>query len=130
MMRTTLYRTLYAIGLASLLLGWQLPALAKSDITPAAAVKLVNHGAMLIDVRTVAEFNDGHIIGAQNMEYQTIVQQLATLDVAKAHPIVLYCRSGRRASIAQQALQQAGYSAVANAGGYGELKAPFAAKTK
>ena len=36
--------------------------------------------------------------------------------------MVLYCRSGRRASAAQDLLQELGYTQVFNAGGYLELK--------
>ncbi|QSX32333.1 rhodanese-like domain-containing protein [Shewanella avicenniae] len=117
--------TLSAVSLVALL-SWQLPAHATSDITPPTAVKLVAQGALLIDVRSAGEFSEGHLDGAKNIEYQQIVDQLAVLEVDKTTPIVLYCRSGRRASVAQQALQQAGYQAVSNAGGFSELQQPFA----
>ena len=36
----------------------------------------------------------------------------------KDTPVVLYCRSGRRSSIAQERLLEMGYRQVINAGGY------------
>ena len=41
----------------------------------------------------------------------------------KKAPIVVYCRSGRRASTAEQFLKQQGYDRVLNVGGYDDLVA-------
>lgn len=101
-----------------------------SDISPAKAQQLTSQGALLIDVRTTEEFNAGHLTGAQHIEYQTIATQLPQQLTDKTQPIVLYCRSGRRAEIAKQALQQLGYNAVVNAGGYEELASEFPTPNK
>lgn len=78
--------------------------------------------AAVIDVRTVEEWNSGHLEGAVLMgiadaDFQ---QQLATLDPAADYYI--YCRSGNRAGQAIQIMKDMGFSgnlvnggAVANA---------------
>tara|TARA_Y100001949_G_C15757522_1_gene230690 strand:+ start:243 stop:569 length:327 start_codon:yes stop_codon:yes gene_type:complete len=69
-----------------------------------------------IDVRTPGEFNTGHIETAKNIEYQNIVSGVNGLKLEKDTEILLYCRSGRRASFALSALQEAGYTKVQNLG--------------
>ncbi|SOC48940.1 Rhodanese-related sulfurtransferase [Blastococcus aggregatus] len=64
----------------------------------------------LIDVRTPAEFEAGHIAGAVNVpldELKASLDQLRTV-LDDHHDVVLVCRSGARAGQAQEALQAAG----------------------
>ena len=70
----------------------------------------------LIDVRTAEEFSAEHVAGAKNIEYQQIVPAVAKLGIGKQEPIQLYCRSGRRAEVARQALLQNGFQRVTNLG--------------
>jgi rhodanese-related sulfurtransferase len=65
---------------------------------------------MLIDVRTQGEFGEGHPAEAVNIP----VDELATkpLEVSKEEEIVLCCRSGVRAQLAQNILMQRGYQHV------------------
>jgi rhodanese-related sulfurtransferase len=69
----------------------------------------------LIDVRTPAEFEAGHIPGAVNVpldELKSSLDQLCTA-LDEHHDVVLVCRSGARAGQAQEALTSAGLSAPA-----------------
>lgn len=75
-----------------------------------------------IDVRSVEEFNAGHLPGAVNIVHTDIAQGIVALELDKATPIALYCKSGRRAGIALEALQKLGYTQVSNQGGYEQLK--------
>lgn len=70
----------------------------------------------LIDVRTADEFSVAHAVGATNIDFQQIVPGVAKLGIAKQEPIRLYCRSGRRAESARQALLAQGYQQVVNLG--------------
>jgi phage shock protein E len=81
-------------------------------------------GTQFVDVRSDAEWNDGHLKGALHVP----VDQVATLAASdlpnKDAPLVLYCRSGKRAQSAAEVLQQLGYThVVAMTGGYEDLKA-------
>lgn len=71
---------------------------------------------MLIDVRTPEEYTGNHAPGAVNIpidQFETgLPQQLAEVD--KSERIVVYCRSGSRASLAKQQLEAYGFSDVVN----------------
>jgi len=92
------------------------------DHDPALARKLVREqGALLLDVRSQGEFDDGHVEGATLVPHDELESRLAEIDAAtggdKAKPIVVYCRSGRRSAVAKQALLAAGYTQVSDLGG-------------
>lgn len=74
----------------------------------------IRSGALLVDVRTPAEFAGGSAKGAVNIPLDKITGQLATLKQKKA--VVVFCRSGNRSSMAQSILQQNGISNVINGG--------------
>jgi len=81
----------------------------------AAARKLVAEGAKLVDVRTAAEFSQGHIEGAVLIPFDEISARSAEVG-AKDKPVVLYCRSGRRSAIAREKLISLGFTAVYDLG--------------
>ena len=60
---------------------------------------------------------------------RVVTEQISRLAPDKSAPIVLYCRSGRRSGLAQDALQALGYQQVINAGGIDSLKAAQQAKS-
>ena len=70
--------------------------------------------ALLLDVRTAFEFEDGHIPGAVNMDvYQpTFLEEAEKLD--RSRPVFVYCRSGNRSYTVAQALVQMGFQHVRN----------------
>ncbi|WP_245636567.1 rhodanese-like domain-containing protein [Eikenella longinqua] len=78
--------------------------------------------AVWIDVRSPAEYAQGHIQGAHNLPHDQIARQITAVAPDKHTPIQLYCRSGRRAEAAKQALESLGYTNVQNRGGYEALK--------
>ncbi|WP_432455899.1 MULTISPECIES: rhodanese-like domain-containing protein [unclassified Agarivorans] len=79
--------------------------------------------ALLIDVRSPHEFQQGHLNGAQNMPHQTVAAHIEQLTTDRNQAIVVYCRSGNRANYALQVLQQMGYQQVVNGGGLQEMLA-------
>jgi rhodanese-related sulfurtransferase len=67
----------------------------------------VQNGAVLLDVRTPAEFNFKHLPGAVNMPLHDIRALAKTLDRLKEH--IVYCQTGRRATAAAFILAQSGF---------------------
>ncbi|HEY8538212.1 MAG TPA: rhodanese-like domain-containing protein [Steroidobacteraceae bacterium] len=67
---------------------------------------------IVIDVRTPQEFASGHVPGALNIPHDQLPNRIAELVGAKDKDIVVYCRSGRRAALAQQALAEQGFKRV------------------
>lgn len=73
---------------------------------------------VLIDVRTPEEFAAGHIPGALNIPYDELPARLHELEGRQGEEIVVYCRTGRRANIAEQALAEAGFLNVRDLAGH------------
>lgn len=78
---------------------------------------------MIIDVRTPVEWETGHLVGAELIEWQEIGEKIANLTTHKDEIIYVYCRSGNRSGKAKEILDQLGYSNVLNAGGVAEAQA-------
>ncbi len=70
--------------------------------------QLIEQGALLLDVRTPAEFSEGHVPHALNIPVQELPARLGEVGSTK-RPIVVYCRSGGRSGAATQILRKAGY---------------------
>jgi phage shock protein E len=68
----------------------------------------------VIDVRTEAEWDTGHLEGALHIEWQDILK--VSSDIQKDEEIFLYCRSGNRSGKATKILIEAGYVNAKNAG--------------
>ena len=85
----------------------------------AQAVDFTNPDATIIDVRTLGEWQAGHLDGALRIEWQDIQQGVTNLSLAKDQPIYLYCRSGARAGRAEGMLKAEGYTQVYNMGSLG-----------
>lgn len=79
-----------------------------SDITPA-TVNTQGFSGLILDVRSAEEFAASHVPGATNIPHTELTAHLASVG-ATDQPILVYCRSGRRADIALQALRDLGYS--------------------
>ena len=73
--------------------------------------------AILLDVRTEAEFAEGHIAGAQQLAVEELLDRTGELPADKNTPIVIYCRSGRRSALAAEQLAGLGYTTLYDLGG-------------
>ncbi len=97
------------------------PVLAEGGkIAPDKARQLLasNSKIVLLDVRTQAEYESGHIARAVLLPYDEITAKTAAAIIpAKDATIIVYCRSGRRSAIAVAELKKLGYSKVLDLGG-------------
>ena len=93
---------------------------AKAEETGREAVgwHLIAEGALLVDVRTPAEFASGHLDGAINISHEQTADRLSEYGDDKSRSIVVYCRSGNRSGIAEGILAEHGFANVHNGGGY------------
>lgn len=73
--------------------------------------------AILVDVRTPAEFQSGHLRGALNLELDRLEAQAAQALPDKNANLVVYCRSGNRSAFAVQILERMGYTHLVNVTG-------------
>ena len=74
-------------------------------VDSAEAHRVVAAGGLLLDVRTEAEFGEGHIDGAVNIPVEALAARLA--EVPGDRTVVVYCRSGRRSAHAAGILRAA-----------------------
>ena len=79
----------------------------------------VSEGAVIIDVRTKAEYAAGHIKGSINIPLDQI-EGAAKKIKAKHSKVITCCRSGRRSGIAANILNSKGIETV-NGGGWSSL---------
>ncbi|WP_462151809.1 rhodanese-like domain-containing protein [Pseudoalteromonas xiamenensis] len=73
---------------------------------------------LIIDVRTHEEFSAGHLKGAINVPFNEIDQHQSVLSDLVGKRAVVYCRSGRRAGIFIDAMQDKGIELVHLDGDY------------
>lgn len=104
-----------AAVLAFLLLLRVRKLMAQKRIDGPAARKLVEEGALLVDVRSVDEFGSGHVDGAINVPVGRVAEHFAK-ETDRTRPIIMYCRSGLRSARAKSILDAAGFEAVHNLG--------------
>ncbi len=65
---------------------------------------------VILDVRTVAEFNDGHIAGAINIPVEELSNRVSELN--KGDELLVYCRTGNRSTTAVSILKEAGFTKI------------------
>jgi rhodanese-related sulfurtransferase len=80
---------------------------------------IIFNGALLVDVRTVGEYKNGHIKGSLNVPLSDIEDAMSWL--IKDVPIVLVCESGSRSAEAKEILEASGYIKVYNGGSWNNL---------
>ena len=90
-------------------------------IAPNEAWEKIKNGALVLDVRTSEEFNEGHLENAVHIPYDELDTRLGEISNAKEREIVVYCRSGKRADVAAQILKEGGFKLVFNGVGYSNL---------
>lgn len=90
-----------------------------SAITNLGAAEFVSQSqaadVVIVDVRTPAEFNEGHIVNALNIDVESINSDSDLAGLDKSVTYALYCRSGNRSSIAAGKMSEAGFTSILNA---------------
>ncbi len=66
----------------------------------------------LIDVRSTAEYADGHIAKTRNVPIQTLSHRIPELKLDPKRPIIAICLSGHRSVPAYRLLKRAGFTQV------------------
>jgi len=81
--------------------------------------EIIREGAIIIDVRTKKEFNQGHIEGSINIPLDQIADAMSWLQ--KDIPIIVVCASGQRSKAAKGLLDANKYEKVYNGGAWDSL---------
>ena len=98
-----------ALALAAGLAACAPAAAAESTVT-------VGSEAVLLDVRTAAEYAEGHLEGAKQLDFNggEVAAAIPSLDPDTEY--LVYCRSGNRSGQAIALMQQAGFTNLTNLG--------------
>ena len=67
-----------------------------------------NEQIQLIDTRTPAEFSEGHIPGAVNIDINSADFEAKVAELDKSRPVAVYCRGGRRSKEAAKHMVSCG----------------------
>jgi rhodanese-related sulfurtransferase len=105
-----------------------------AEVDAAEAIELVAGGALLVDVRTGLEFNNGHAAGARHIPLEQVGRRSGELP-ADAQLVVI-CQSGHRSALAARTLAKRGITVSSVLGGTpawkragGAMDAPGSEKT-
>lgn len=86
---------------------------------------LRREGVVVIDVRTAAEYQEGHMAGVRHVPLNTLAQQCSGWK--KDQPIITICASGMRSAQAAAILRAKGFTRVYNGGGWRRFQADWQA---
>lgn len=84
-----------------------------------------NTNYIILDARTIEEYNEGHIPNAICIPNETIDETVTTKLPNKDQLILIYCRSGNRSKQAALKLQQLGYTNLVEFGGIIDWDGPI-----
>jgi phage shock protein E len=73
---------------------------------------------VILDVRTLEEYSSGHVPGAINVPYDQVADRVEEFAAFRDADVVVYCQSGKRASMAAADLKAAGFSRVLDLEGH------------
>ena len=93
-----------------------------SFISPEAARRYLQEGALVVDVRSVEEYRGEHLPMAMNIPLGDLQDSLPGRVKDKNQVLLLHCLSGTRSGIAKRQLKGMGYQNVFNLGSYGRAK--------
>ena len=80
-----------------------------THVTTADAVRLINKGALVIDVRKPEEYEKGHIVNARNVPLERVQQDDAAINKQKSKILLAVCGDGASSGRAAGHLRKAGY---------------------
>ena len=97
---------------------WQGASRGLKKLSPMDATQLINReDAVVIDVRSDGEFNQGHIVNAVNIPQKSLEEQLSKLEKYRDRPIITACRNGQIALGVGNRLRKNGFEQVYNLAG-------------
>ena len=93
-----------------LVLGYELRqrGAGSATVAPNEAIRMMNGGAVLVDLRSANQFKDGHIEGARNVPGDQLAADAKALERLAARTLVLYCDNGATTNAALRTLARAG----------------------
>ncbi|WP_202617301.1 rhodanese-like domain-containing protein [Roseimaritima sediminicola] len=94
----------------------------ETDDSATEASTMPGEAALVIDVRSQNEWDDGHVAQAVHIPHTEIADQIDQHTTDKDRKIVVYCAAGVRAQRAKESLEDLGFTDVENAGGLDDVR--------
>jgi len=85
-----------------------------ASISPMEAVRLMNSGGLLLDIRSKESYDAGHIAHARHFPGAAIVEGAKAIERFKDKPVIAYCDSGMTAGSAARHLGRLGFKQAFN----------------
>jgi len=79
-------------------------------------IKYMNEDSVLIDLREEAEYKEGHIPGAINIEFEGVNETI--IDYPKSTVLILYCDRGNASLLLGRHYSNLGYKVINVYGGF------------
>jgi len=83
-----------------------------SSVSPQELIRLMNQGALLLDLRATEQYQAGHVAGARQMSGDQILKAADTLKKHKEKAVVVYDDSGSLGGAAVRQLAAQGFTRV------------------
>ena len=84
----------------------------RGAVSPQELVRLMNQGALLLDLRPEEQYQSGHLSGARSISGEEILKAADTLKKHKEKPVVVYDDSGSLGAAAVRQLTAQGFTRV------------------
>jgi len=85
-------------------------AVAHASVSSQDLIRLMNQGALVLDIRKPDEFAQGHVNGAKHLPSDQILTAGDQFKRFKEKPVVVYCDSGSLAAAAVRQLTEQGFT--------------------
>jgi len=103
--------------------GWILANFKSIDAKQALQLLENDTNVSLLDVRTIAEYKEGHLRESTLIPVQALSENLGMLKSDKNKKMIVYCRTGSRSVAASRILEENGFTPLNVKGGIIQLKA-------
>lgn len=85
-----------------------------SAVSPQDAIRMMNRGAVIIDLRPAEQYAAGHLSGARRMDGEQILKAGETLKKYMQKPLIVYDESGSLGTSAARQLKAQGFTQAFN----------------
>jgi len=85
-----------------------------ASVSPQDAIRLMNGGALVLDLRSAEDFAAGHLAGARRFDPAEILKAGESLKKYKEKPVVVYCGTGATGAAAARQLAAQGFTKAVN----------------
>jgi rhodanese-related sulfurtransferase len=103
-----------ALALAVLAYEWRRRGQNYAAVQPQEAIRLMNQGAHVIDLRDAQAYAAGHVTGARQLSAEQLANAADSLKKYREKVVLLYCESGSLAADLARKLHASGFTKVFN----------------